>query len=308
MNWLFIALLAPILWAATNHIDKLLVSRYFKGSTIGALAIFSSLIGLVILPIIYIVNPNVLTIGFSNALLLVLSGFFYIIATVIYLYAIQKDEASIVVPLFQTIPIFSYVLALIFLNEQLNTGQILAGLVIIFGAIILTLELNLSQKVKFKADVFWLMMASSFVYSLNLFLFKFVGISGGFWQTSFWEYFGFIVAAGIIWIFIPKWRQDFLNILNGFKSNALNIFSINALNETLNIVAKMIFNFASLLAPLALVSLVNGFQPIFVFIFGIILTLLWPSLGKESITKKDLVQKFIAIVIILFGAYLIQIQ
>ena len=203
-------------------------------------------------------------------------------------------------------PIFSYLLALIFLGEQLNIGQILAGLVIILGAVILTLEIKTSEKIKFKSTIFWLMLASSFIYSLNLFIFKFVGLESGFWQTSFWEYAGFIISAIFIWIFIPKWRQDFLKIMHGFRTNAFQIFSINALNETLNIVAKMIFNFASLLAPLALVSLVNGFQPVFVLIYGIILTLLWPHLGKENIAKKDLLQKILAILIILLGAYLIQ--
>ncbi len=52
MNWILIASIAPILWAITNYIDKHLISKYLKGEGIGALMIFSSAIGIILIPII----------------------------------------------------------------------------------------------------------------------------------------------------------------------------------------------------------------------------------------------------------------
>jgi len=80
---------------------------------------------------------------------------------------------------------------------------------------------------------------------------------------------------------------------------------INAINEILNIVAKMIFNFATLLAPLALVWTVNGAQPLVVLIFGLILTLFWPKAFKEDISKANLAKKAIFIILIFVGGYLL---
>jgi hypothetical protein len=52
MEWFYIALAAPALWSAVNYIDKYLVEKYFKGGGIGALLIFSSLVGIIVIPFI----------------------------------------------------------------------------------------------------------------------------------------------------------------------------------------------------------------------------------------------------------------
>lgn len=303
MNWFIIALLPPALWAATNHIDKYLMERYFKNSTMGSLALFSSLIGVIMLPVVLIVHPNVFGISLIDAMVLMLSGGIYIVATLLYLYALQDDEASIVVPLFQTIPVFSYILGRVFLGEQLQQLQIWGGLIILVGSVLLTLEIDLKSKIRFKKSTFILMLLSSLAYAINLFIFKFVSIEGDFWQTSFWEYTGFSLVALSLIIFASKWRKEFFGI---FKANTATIVSVNILNEVLSMAGKLLFNFASLLAPLALVSLVNGFQPAFVFLIGVVLTFLFPHIAKESLAKKDLIQKIVSIAIILAGAFLLE--
>ena len=157
MNWFLIALIPPALWSATNHLDKYLISKYFKGSGVGALMVFSSLIGVFLLPIIIILHPEVLSISL-NSILIAINGFLYILAVLPYFYALQKDEASICVPLFQLIPVFSYVLAYFILGETLTNNQILGGLLVVAGAIGISLDLSNKKKIKFKKEVFWLMM------------------------------------------------------------------------------------------------------------------------------------------------------
>ena len=41
--WLFLAFSAPVLWAVSTHIDKYLVERFFKNSSVGVLLIFTAL-------------------------------------------------------------------------------------------------------------------------------------------------------------------------------------------------------------------------------------------------------------------------
>jgi len=60
MNWFLIALVPPALWAITNHFDKYLLSKYFKGGGVGALMVFSSIIGVCLLPVIYWLHPEVI--------------------------------------------------------------------------------------------------------------------------------------------------------------------------------------------------------------------------------------------------------
>jgi hypothetical protein len=91
------------------------------------------------------------------------------------------------------------------------------------------------------------------------------------------------------------------------RTNKLFVISLNGVNEILNIIAKVSFNFASLLAPITVIWIVNGFQPFFVFAYGVILTLLFPKVVKENIGRKFLVQKILAIVIMFVGTYFLNI-
>lgn len=299
MNWFLIALIPPALWSATNHIDKYLVSKFFKGAGVGALMVFSSLIGLFLLPFIAFLHPEVLAFS-SKSILIALNGFLYILAVLPYFYALQKDEASICVPLFQLVPVFSYVLAYLVLGETLNNNQLLGGLLIVFGAIGISLDLSDGKKVKFKREVFWLMTLSSLIFALNFLFFKYFAIQSSFWFTSFWEYVGFAVFAFLLMVFVKSYREQFINVM---KTNRIVVLSLNGVNEIVNIIAKVSFNYASLLTPITVTWIVNGFQPFFVFAYGVILTLLFPRIVKEDIGRKSLFQKILAILVMFAGTY-----
>lgn len=303
MNWFLLALVPPALWSATNHIDKYLLGKYFKGGGVGALMVFSSLIGLLLLPILGVWHPEVLVFS-QSSILIAVNGFLYVLAVLPYFYALQKDEASIAVPLFQLIPVFSYVLAYLVLGEKLTNVQLLGGLLIVLGAIGMTLDLNEGKGIKFKKEVFWLMMLSSLIFSLNFLFFKFFAIQSNFWFTSFWEYVGFAVFAFLLMAFVKPYRKEFVSVM---KRNKVIVLSLNGVNEFINIFAKIAFNFASLLTPITLTWVANGFQPLFVFGYGIILTVFFPHISNESLLKKHLFQKLISIAVMLVGTYVLNI-
>ena len=299
MNWFLIALIPPALWSATNHLDKYLVSKFFKGSGVGALMVFSSLIGVFLLPIIVVWHPEVLSLTITS-LLIAINGFLYILAVLPYFYALQKDEASICVPLFQLIPVFSYVLAYLVLGETLTNNQVLGGLLVVAGAIGISLDLSDGKKVKFKKEVFWLMFLSSIIFALNFLFFKYFAIQSSFWYVSFWEYVGFAIFAALLMLFVKPYREQFVTVM---KTNKVFVISLNGLNEILNIIAKISFNWASLLTPITVTWIENGFQPFFVFAYRVILTLLFPNIVNENITKKSLVHKILAIAVMFIGTY-----
>ena len=301
MHWFAFALIAPVLWSVTNHLDKYLISKYFRGGGTGALLIFSSLIGLFLLPTIYFIQPTVLNVNPKLACLIVANGWIYVLGLLPYIYALERDEASIVVPLFQTIPVFSYFLAMLVLGETLTGRQILGSGLVIGGAVGLSLDLT-SAKLKLKRDVLGLMILASFLVALNGLIFKFAAIEADFWTASFWEYVGFALIATVLLAFVGSYRRQFISVM---QANKLPVVGLNAINEVLNITAKLSMNFATLLAPLALAWVGNGFQPFFVLLFGVILTLFFPRLGAESLLKKSLLQKIVAIAIMFLGTMLL---
>jgi drug/metabolite transporter (DMT)-like permease len=304
MNWFLIALIPPAVWSITNHLDKYLIGKFFKGGGVGALMVFSSLIGLFLLPFIAIFHPEVIHVNPLNALLIAVNGFLYILAVLPYFYALEKDEASICVPLFQLIPVFSFVLAYLVLKETLTNSQVLGGSLIVLGAIGISLDLSDGKKVRFKKEVFWLMMLSSLLFALNFLFFKFFALQETFWTTSFWEYVGFAVFAFLLMLFVKPYRREFMSVM---KNNKIPVIGLNGVNEILNIVAKVSFNFASLLTPITITWIVNGFQPFFVFLYGVILTIFFPHISEEKITRKDLVHKITAIAVMFGGTFLLNV-
>jgi uncharacterized membrane protein len=300
MHWFYFAIAAPALWSISNHLDKYLLGKYFKEGGAGALLIFSCMIAVVFAPLILLFRPHVFGIPLSHLLLMVLNGLLYILALIPYMYAMQQDEASIVAPLFQLLAVFGYLVGVIFLNEHLTTQQLFASALIVTGAVLLSLDLV--GKPRLKGRVFWLMCLASLVLAVNNGIFKFVAIQADFWTTIFWESVGIVFAGLLLLVCVPQYRRQFIAAL---RINRASVLGLNGCNEVINLVAKVSMNFATLLAPLAVVLVVNGFQPLFVFGYGVFLTIFFPTLATEDITKRGLAQKLISILIVCVGTYLL---
>lgn len=304
MNWFYIAIFAPILWSISNHIDKYLLSKYLKVGNVGALAIFSFLVSIVFIPIIFIIEPSVLNITIREVLVLVSGGIISSVAIILYLYAMDGDEATIVTPFFQLIPIFLFLFGYIILGETLTSNQIISGLIIIFGAMILSIDINTESGYKIKKKLVLLMIGSSILYALYETMFKYVAIQQNFWVSNFWQYLGVLLSGIVLLISVKKYRDGFIDM---FKNNGKKIFFVNFTNEVVYTLGSVIFVFSTLLAPIALVGLVNAYQPMFVFLGAIVLTTFIPKISKEKIRGAHLAQKILAIIIIFIGSYFINI-
>lgn len=300
MNWFLLALAAPFLWSINNHLDKYLIEKFYRHVRPASLLIFTSIVSAIFCASIWLFKHNAPDVPLHAALLVIAAGLIYFLAIFPYISALMKDEASRVVPLFQIQPIFTYFLALVFLHERLGLNQIVAGVIILSGAILITLDLD--DKFRLKKSVFGLMMLSTALFATEGFLFKFVGRDAGFWPTAFYQYLGAAIGGLLLFTCFKGYRQDFIAI---FKNNGSKVFPLSFVNESLNIVARACFNYASLLAPLALVTLVNGFQPFFVIGIGVVATLFISNANKESLLKKHLAQKVVSVVIIFAGTYLL---
>jgi uncharacterized membrane protein len=288
----------------SNHIDKYVLEKYFKGGEAGALVLFSSLFYIFALPVVYFIEPTVFSLNSKAILILSLSGAIDILCLILYFKALQDSEASTVVPFYQTIPIFGFILGYFILGETLGLDQILACALIIAGTIIVSLDFD-AGKISIKKKVAALMISVSALYATAGVIFKMVAVEEGFWASIFWSFAGSLILGIILFIFIKSYRRDFLLVL---KNNTFKVISLNAFNETIFIIAEGAFAFASLLAPIALVMTVNGFQPLFVFAIGIFMTMLFPKLVNESLSKNEIAQKILAIGIITVGTYLLGVS
>ena len=301
MSWLFIALWAPFLLACANHNDKFLLSRYLKQKNIGSIVILSSLFSGVAISIVLFIHPDVYDISLVQGSALVATGMSSAFAAVCYLYALDIDEASFVTPIYQTVPIFAYFLGYFILGETITLSQGLASLVIIVGALALSFEFG-RRGMRFKRNVVALMLGASFLSAINGVIFKLIAVDKGFWVSLFWGFVGQVMAGLTFLVCVPSYRRDFLAL---FKQQKVGGIGLIALSRILTSVSEAVTLYATLLAPVALVLLVNSFQPLFVFTFGVMLTLFLPRVAEESLGRVKMLQKGAGIGLMLVGGYLI---
>jgi drug/metabolite transporter (DMT)-like permease len=300
MNWFFIALLNPVLHATVNHLDKYLISKYFKNIQVGSFVIFSGLFSIILIPIVILFAHGSLATSFSNGVILALNGTLIMIAVIFYLYALNEDEASFLVPLFQIIPIFGLIISFFFLGEVIHLQKIMGALVILFGSAILSLNIT-SDKVIFKKRVLFFMLISCLCYAVNIVVFKSIALDNGFWPSLFWDLIGKIIFAIFLFSFFGSFRRAFISVLRTYK---LKFVLLTGLDDTLTICGDWALAFSALLAPVFFVQMVSAFQPIFVFIFGLLITIFLPKIGREALEHKLFIQKLVGIFIIIFGALL----
>jgi drug/metabolite transporter (DMT)-like permease len=302
MTWFLLALIGPFLWSVGNYIDKILIEKYFKTRSMGSLLIISSLIGLIIAPIIFILKPSVINIPIYYALFMLLSAVLFVIYVWTYLKAMEEDETSIVVPFYQLIPVFAFILGYFFLGETITHLQFFAMLLILAGATILSFEIDEENKFKFRKRTVFFMLISSFVSAIESVIFKYVLLTEDFWATNFWSFL-WIGIIGLFLLFsIKLYKKEFIYII---KNNSSRILGLNILNEILTSIGSIAMTYAFILAPITLVLLANAYQPVFVLIIGVLLTIFFPKLITEKIKLKHIIQKVLVIGIMLFGTYLL---
>jgi uncharacterized membrane protein len=298
MSWLFFAFCGPVLWAISVHFDKYLVERYFKQSNVAVLLIFTALTGLVMLPVILAFRPDVVAINAASMAVIICSGVLGMSALFMYLRALQTEEASVVAPFFQASPLFAYALGYLVLGETLTSTQIAGGVLIISGGLVLSVRLS---GARFKLRMVALMLGCTFMAALSSLIFKIFAVSGDFWTTVFWSSVG-QVAFGTAVLSMSGYRKAFLQLLH---DNTAPLLAINGMNELVNLGGGLSARYALVLAPLSLVQAVTGTTSLFVFLFGIVLSIVAPKVGREDLSPHELVKKGLGGLLIVTGVVLI---
>jgi drug/metabolite transporter (DMT)-like permease len=297
--WLIFAFSGPILWAISTHLDKYLVEKYFKHSDAAVLLVFTALIGLLTLPFIWLLEPDVVGVGLANAALMAVSGVLYMGGLLLYLRALQSEEASVVAPFFQAAPLFGFALGYLVLGEVLSPAQMAGGALIIGGTALVSLRPPL-QRTRFKFRLVALMLACALMLAVSSLIFKMFALRDDFWPTTFWMFVGEALFGAAL-LSIASYRRQFHDLL---RSNPGAVLSINAANELINLGGGLGTRFALVLAPLGLVQAVGSTTTLFVFGFGVVLSVCFPAGGRESLSRRELLQKGLAAVLVAAGAVL----
>lgn len=302
MDWFFIALVGPFLWALVNHIDKYMLHKYFYDDGVYTLMIFSCLSSVLALPVMFYFNSDIFGISLFVIFSLIGLGLLSAIAFFYYLKAVELEDLSVVIPLFQLLPIFTYFLSYFILGESLTLIQLISAAIIMLGAISLSLEVDIDHSFIFKKRVLILVAISTLCFALNDVLFKKIALDASFWTSAFWQYVGLFLYGVLFILFSKTAKARFKAIV---RKVDYKVLSVNITSEVLYMIGNLSSAFATLLAPVTLVLVVGGYQPLFVFLGAILMTILMPKIVTERISRGHLIHRTIAIIVIFFGSYLL---
>lgn len=299
--WLLFAFIGPVAWAISVHIDKYLIGRYFQDADTAVLMLFTAVIGVVALPVIWWFVTGIFAPPLQSIAVMTASGVMFIAAMMFYLRAIQSEEASVVAPLFQLTTIFSFLLAWVFLGETLTLKSGLGTLLILSGVMFVSLDRNFKVRA-LKRPLMLGMLACTFILALANVLFKVYAVADDFWVTTFWVFVG-EALFGAFFLMLPYYRRQFVHLV---RTHTGALIGVNGANELINLGGGLGVRYATMLAPVAVVSAVASTTTLFVFALGSLLSWLAPHLSQEDISRQSLVHKAIAAAVVTAGVLLAQ--
>ena len=297
-GWFLPALAGPLLYAATNHIDKHLLQRHFHKDGVAVLLLYSALLSAMALPIVWWMEPDVLAVRGQHLWLLATVSLLSVVLLWAYLNAMAGDEPTSVTVFYQLVPVLGLLFGYVLLDETINGTRLAAMAAILAGASLVSFE----RGGRFKArTVGWMTLACA-CWALESTLFKKVALEENVWRSAFWEMLMTLSVGLAIFALAPVYRRRFLR---GFREHSAAVLALNVLNEGLFITGNIVMAFAALHAPIALILLMNAFQPFFVLAIGLLLAWAFPTLATERNDGRHLWRKAAAIGITGVGTYVL---
>ena len=293
MNWILVALIAPIMWSIATIFDKILVTKFQPdGLAAGILTNVSAGILSLILSLFFPITT------FSNnlALTFVFCGIIWGFTRIFWVLAMAKEEASRVSTITQVTPVLILIGSIIFFKETFSGMDLLAFAMILAGALWISVK-----KVKGSvhiSDALIFIIGNIVFFTATTLILK--TISGkDTWTSLFWINMGFAASAFFLLPF--KGKEAIMTI----KRHHFKVSAILFLIAFLTLGGRTSYFLALEMAPAALVAVITTTSSFFVLIMTTILSAYAPNILKEEVSAGALISKIGAIVLIILGIAII---
>lgn len=298
MAWLLVAILSYFFFSLASLGDRYILIGPPKPRVYAFYVGVLGIIVVLILPFVQFSLPS-----FSVAAISFFTSLVFVLSIIFLYYGLERFEVSRIIPaLGGFLPIFTFILSFFILNQQgfFSWPKLLSFCFLILGSIIISLEKSFNFSVKSLG----LAGLSAFFLSLYFVLSKIV-----YSNTSFWQ--GFIsirISAFLITLFLLLFSDVRKEVFQKKKSFNRKTGVIFILAQSAGGLAVVLQNWAIALVSsfyISFISAVQGVQYVFLFILTVLFSLKSPDILKERISKRVVLQKIIAIVLIGTGLALL---
>ncbi len=303
MSWVVVALAGAVVAALVSILDKTIIHRYAGTPYTQPLAIGVTLplIGLTLL--VFVGVPPSATL--ESVLWALISGMFYGLGTQALMYVLYTQEVSRAIPVYQTYPIFTALIAFLFLGERLDAVEWLAILAVVGGAALLSIPPDAPGRRRFLPDrAFFLLMIGSAME----------GSSYVFGKSAVNELpvlpahaFRLLAISGVLLAFNlrPRPLADLLSFVRQ-RSPALRYIAFNQF--VVANAALLLLLWALSLGPTALVTALSSLRTFFLVAYAIALSLIWRGALGERTTRGAIAVKLSSTSLIVAGVAAIALR
>lgn len=296
ISWLYLALLASSVWALSNILDKIVISKClftpflflvavgFVGGAIGGIFLAAQGGQAFLLPRAVIFGS-------------IATGIIYFVGISLYFKALSAEEVSRVIPMFFLTPVIVLIIATTFLGEILKLRECLGISMLVCGAILISLRKDLSPRI---SKAFWIMLMAGFFFAISEVYTKYLLQFTNYWNIFALTRIGTLIGAVFLLLIFRA------TLIEGWKrvKKKSSIYLVG-LSESLNLLGIFFFTVALSLGKVSLVSALHGTQPFFTLLFALLLSIFTPRILKEEYEVRTLLIKIVSIFLIIGGTFLL---
>lgn len=309
-TWLIIVIIAYFILAIVNLADKFIIDNLIKSSRSYTFLVGGLSILVWVLAPFYLVWP-----GIALFWLNLIIGALFPAALLLLYRSLKLGEASkVMVIAGGAVPVFSFLLSLAILKENFSQQQIWALILLILGTVIIAwmppkkkflshILAGLGLKSETELIAVFTALGAAMIFALFFVGTKILYIAEPFMSAFIWIRLGSFLAV-LSFLLIPSWRKEIFKNLKKLKKHGAKIFLANQIFAGAGFTLQ---NYAIALGSVAIVNALQGVQYALLIIFAALLTIFYPKLITENISRIVIIQKVIAIILIAAGLYLLTI-
>ncbi len=215
--------------------------------------------------------------------------------------AVQQTSISRILPIQGgLVPFFTLLLAFIILRERLLPNQLIAFVFLVIGAVLISLK---KKHGEWQALALQNAIISSFLFASSLTLTKYIFELANFGSGLIWTRLGFFLTS-VSFLISHKSRSY---IFNAPKETSTGNKFVYLGARVSGFFAGFLQNYAIAIGSVTLVNALQGTQYAFLLILAIILSVRFPKILKEDISREKIILKIISILLISAGLYFLAV-
>ncbi len=307
-TWLLLAVGAQIIYAVVAIFDKYIVtskkilkpiSYAFYISILSAFSVVIFLLSWIKLPFSDLQIPSFYNLTSPSILVLVmslLSGFAMFQALFYLFKSLSRADTSDVVPVIGAVSaMVTLVLEFLFLDCSFTENTLIGFGLLLIGTLLVS-------SLRFKLSVFLMVITSGSLFAIYYTAIKFIFNLTNFDTGFLYSRFGLAIAALLI-LLLPKTRKAIFENPSKTPKRKRKAGVYVLLNKTFSGIASIMTLKAVELGSVAIVQALSGVQFIFLILFSVTFGRVTPYEFGENVTIKDVMQKVLAVFVIIFGLF-----